>query len=135
MCHQTYTTYLNCQHTYPTHKTPCPEAKLGVPTRLRTNCLPLPRGDASVAVDETWRKYRIPERLREEVEGICADCAGRLGREMGLVLRGWEIEGGIGMHREDEMERVEAGEEEEEEKKEREKEKESASGWGRFFSR
>lgn len=52
-----------------------------------------------------------------------------------MVLRGWEIEGGIGMHREDEMERVEAGEEEEEEKKEREKEKESASGWGRFFSR
>ena len=78
-----------------------------------------------------WRKYRIPERLRQEVEGICADCAGRLGREMGLVLRGWEIEAGMGMHKEVEMERVEEGEEEEK----REKEKESASGWGRFFSR
>ncbi|KAJ5489747.1 hypothetical protein N7539_004637 [Penicillium diatomitis] len=38
MCTQNYTTYLACNHTYPSHKTLCPEARAGIPLQARTGC-------------------------------------------------------------------------------------------------
>lgn len=101
MCHQNYTTYTTCTHTYPSHKTPCLEANL--PTKYRQHCKPFftPRTGSgqslrsgsgkAEAVDAQWSKFRIPDERRHEREGICPDCAVRLCGEMGGFLREREV--------------------------------------------
>jgi hypothetical protein len=103
MCHQNYTTYKTCTHTYPSHKTPCAEANL--PTKYRQHCKPFltPRPSASGkfdAVDAEWSKLRIPDERRQQREGICPDCAVTLAGEMGGYLRRREVVDGIEKERE-----------------------------------
>lgn len=120
MCTQNYTTYKTCTHTYPSHKTPCPEASL--PTKHRQNCKPCPR-IAAETISWSNSKYRIPEERREEKDGICPDCAEALRGEMGRVFRRREEEaireGVIAMERK--------------EKEKKEKGEQKGSGWRAFF--
>lgn len=122
MCHQNYTTYTTCTHTYPSYKTPCKEANL--PTKYRQHCKPFltPRVSASGlgkvdAVDVKWSKFRIPDERRQDKEGICPDCAVRLAGEMGGRL--------FRRREEDEISQRER----EREDNEREKEKGREEGW------